>query len=110
MRALRPRVTRLPASVLLLGALLLPAAAGAQHSPGPLSSGHEAIDGDGQCQSCHTDGKALSNDKCLGCHTHDPIRKRIAEGKGLHASEKVTGRACYLCHTEHKGRAKDILG
>ncbi len=86
---------------------LLAATARAERSPGPLSAAHQALEGD-QCKSCHTDGRALANDKCLACH--EPVRRRVAEGKGLHASEKVAGRDCYLCHTEHKGRGKDILG
>jgi hypothetical protein len=77
-------------------------------SPGPLADAHKAFEGADQCTKCHTDGRNLSNDKCLACHA--PIKKRISEGKGFHASARVAGKPCYLCHTDHKGRGKDIFG
>ena len=33
-----------------------------------------------------------------------------SERKGVHASPKALGKQCELCHTDHKGRDKDILG
>ncbi len=77
-------------------------------SPGPLAAAHEKIDGSDQCGKCHTDGRNLANDKCLACHA--PIQKRMQGGRGFHASARVAGKACYLCHTDHKGRGHDILG
>jgi hypothetical protein len=79
-------------------------------SPGPLSTSHAEIDGQDNCNKCHVDGKALSNDKCLTCHDHQDLKKRIDAGEGYHASEKVKGRKCETCHLEHKGRNFDPMG
>jgi Class III cytochrome C family len=81
-----------------------------QQSPGPLSTSHAAYEGQENCGNCHTTGKQLSNDKCLGCHEHSDMRARIASGKGLHASSKIAGKSCWNCHLEHKGRSFDVLG
>jgi hypothetical protein len=80
-------------------------------SPGVLSSSHGKLDNADHCNDCHVNGsKALSNDKCLGCHDHDNLRQRIASGKGFHASSLVKGKACESCHLEHKGAGYDIMG
>lgn len=79
-------------------------------SPGPLSKSHEKLEGQNNCSECHTEGEKLSNDKCLGCHDHEPLRKRIRQNKGFHASRKVKGKKCENCHTEHAGRNFDIMG
>ena len=80
-------------------------------SPGPLSSSHGALDDQNHCNDCHVDNtKALTNDKCLNCHDHDNLKKRIAAGKGFHASELVKGKNCQTCHIEHKGKGFDLMG
>lgn len=79
-------------------------------SPGPLAQSHAELDGQDNCNQCHTGGKGLSNDKCLGCHDHDDQRQKIASGKGFHASPKVTGHSCWDCHLDHKGRGYDLMG
>lgn len=80
-------------------------------SPGPLTQSHAAFDAKDKCNSCHiTDSKELSNDKCLGCHDHQKIKNRIANGTGFHASSLVKGKKCEACHHEHKGRTYDLLG
>jgi len=80
-------------------------------SPGPLSKGHASLDSKDHCNDCHkNDSKELSNEKCLNCHDHAPLAKRIAAKSGFHASAKVTGKECKTCHTEHKGLGKDIMG
>jgi hypothetical protein len=80
-------------------------------SPGPLSQSHAAFDAKDKCNECHiTDSKELSNDKCIGCHDHEKIKKRVAAGQGLHASALVKGKKCESCHHEHKGRNYDIMG
>src|SRR5262245_24080333 len=95
----------------LLAALCIAATpARALRSPGPLSNAHASLDSQEQCTACHTDGKSLSNDKCLGCHEHEPLRRRISEHKGFHASDKVGSKQCFLCHSEHKGKGSDIRG
>ena len=103
----------LPSSAiaLLVAALLHASLARADffsQSPGPLASAHEKLDSSDQCGKCHEGGRALANDKCLACH--EPIKQRIADGKGFHASARASGKPCFLCHTDHKGRARDILG
>lgn len=81
-----------------------------QQSPGPLSKSHESLEGQSNCTTCHTTGKALSNDKCLGCHDHADQKAKIESGRGFHASPKVRGRDCWTCHLEHKGKGYDIMG
>src|SRR5690606_14860605 len=68
-------------------------------SPGPLSREHAALDRQDSCNDCHVDGsKALSPNKCLGCHDHADLKARIDAGKGYHASASVRGRKCETCH------------
>ena len=77
-------------------------------SPGPLAEGHRQLEGKESCTKCHGEGRKVDDQKCLACH--EPIARRLAQEKGLHASSRVAGRACYLCHTDHKGRERDLLG
>ena len=77
-------------------------------SPGPLTQSHANIDGKDHCQDCHIGSRDVAVDKCLKCH--EPIAERQRERKGVHASPKALGKQCELCHTDHKGRNKDILG
>ncbi len=77
-------------------------------SPGPLTQSHANIDGKDHCQDCHVGSRDVAIDKCLKCH--QPIAERQRERKGVHASPKALGKQCELCHTDHKGRNKDILG
>jgi hypothetical protein len=79
-------------------------------SPGPLSSSHADLDTPDKCNECHTGGRNLSNDKCLGCHDHSDMNARIASGKGFHSSALVKGKQCESCHLEHKGRGYDPMG
>ncbi len=79
-------------------------------SPGPLSKEHAEWDNEAGCNDCHTNGKELSNEKCLGCHDHKNLKKRIDANEGYHASAGVKGRPCETCHIEHKGRGFDIFG
>jgi hypothetical protein len=105
--------------VACLGALALYLSASNAHaqdkkffesSPGALSESHASIDGQAHCNDCHTNGAALSNDKCLGCHDHDDLRVRIRAGEGFHSSSQVKGKKCESCHLEHKGRNYDLRG
>lgn len=80
-------------------------------SPGPLTASHAAFDAKDKCNECHiSDSKELANDKCLGCHDHEKVKTRIANGRGFHASALVKGKKCEACHHEHKGRSYDLLG
>lgn len=77
-------------------------------SPGPLSRAHAKIDGKSNCQQCHVGSRTVAADKCLACH--QPIAARQRNELGVHASQKARGKPCELCHTEHKGRDRDIFG
>jgi hypothetical protein len=80
-------------------------------SPGPLSASHAAIEARGACDACHVgETGALDGKKCLGCHDHQPLAVRVANGRGLHASELVAGKPCRNCHLEHRGRDHDVTG
>jgi hypothetical protein len=79
-------------------------------SPGDLARSHSSIDGTDHCNDCHTGGRGLSNDKCLGCHDHSDLRKRIRAGQGFHSSSKVKGKKCETCHLDHKGRGYNLMG
>jgi hypothetical protein len=77
-------------------------------SPGPLTKAHEQIDTKDHCQDCHIGSRDLSQEKCLACHK--PVAERQRDRIGVHATPKALGKPCELCHTDHKGRSKDILG
>jgi hypothetical protein len=74
--------------------------AGLAVEPGPRILGHAKLD----CQKCHTSGSGISNSKCLSCHEHKPLQRRIKAKKGLHARSKFKSKTCESCHSEHKGR------
>ncbi len=70
-------------------------------SPGPLAAGHAKLEGDNQCESCHSAGSGVSNGKCNACH--EPIAKAQRAGTGLHG-RKFNGQPCAKCHSDHHGR------
>lgn len=70
-------------------------------SPGALDSAHAKFDNSDGCPQCHKLGGGVSDELCLQCHDHEPLRLAIAKGHGLHASFK---QRCVLCHHQHKGR------
>jgi len=74
-----------------------------QISPGPLSAAHAKLEGPANCLQCHAAAKAISAEKCLGCH--QTVAGRIAAKKGVH--REVTGD-CEACHVEHQGVAVDL--
>jgi len=76
-------------------------------SPGELAASHAAITA---CDGCHEEDHSVSAGKCLGCHEHQDLKRRIDAGQGLHASSKVRGNACKTCHKDHRGRAFDLMG
>src|SRR5262245_40453096 len=63
-------------------------------SPGPLSESHASIDGPDHCNDCHNDSREVFNDRCLGCHDHANLKKRIDAGQGFHASADARGKKC----------------
>ncbi|MFZ9889780.1 MAG: cytochrome c3 family protein, partial [Myxococcota bacterium] len=93
---------------LVVGAFLLwttPAAADLLAlEPGKRIVGHQGID----CDKCHTSGSGVSRDKCLGCHEHTPLAKRIAAKEGLHARRDFA-KSCETCHQDHKGASFDPI-
>src|SRR5882762_756960 len=72
-------------------------------SPGELAASHASIDKQDQCTTCHEPDKSVSAAKCLGCHDHADLKKKIDNNEGFHVSAKVKGRPCKLCHQEHRG-------
>ncbi len=79
-------------------------------SPGELAASHAALDTKDGCASCHEPDNSISANKCLACHDHGDLKKRIAKGDGFHVSAKVKGLACKFCHQEHRGRKFDLMG
>lgn len=74
----------------------------AQGSPGPMSRAHRDLDSfPVDCNKCHEAGYGVPDDKCLACHTHQPLRARIRAGKGFHAADEVKKQQCKDCHAEH---------
>lgn len=92
---------------LILSFLILSMDGIAQISPGELAKVHAHLEGMANCTQCHTLGAKVSNDKCLACHTE--IKKRLVETAGFHASSKVRGKDCVICHSDHYGRNYDIV-
>lgn len=77
-------------------------------APGKLSRPHAELDGVGKCFECHEEGqKEVVNGKCLECHTE--IARRINRGSGFHGRLPPQRLACGECHTEHLGRAANII-
>lgn len=74
--------------------------------PGELSRVHARYEQ--TCDKCHENFKKQSqNRRCLDCHKE--IRADLDDKAGWHG--KVSGvrdRECRSCHTEHKGRGRDI--
>src|SRR5256885_13158032 len=58
-------------------------------SPGPLSMSHADLDNPDHCNDCHTGGRNLSNDKCLGCHDHADMKASIDGGHGFQDRKSV---------------------
>jgi hypothetical protein len=98
------RLSRGPLALGLVVALV-PAAAFAQISPGPLSRVHAKLEGSTHCLDCHDPEKGVAPDKCLACHK--PLQERVAAGKGLHARPEY--RDCKTCHVEHQGVEYELV-
>lgn len=78
-----------------------------QISPGALSKAHSNLEGISKCTSCHDLGDKVSNSKCLDCHK--PLKARVVQNKGFHASRDVKGKECITCHSEHHGLKFDLI-
>lgn len=71
---------------------------GALLSPGPLAKAHSALEGISNCQKCHAQGRRVTAEKCLACHS--PVADRIARKVGVHKNVTVQ---CVSCHSDHGG-------
>jgi hypothetical protein len=72
-------------------------------SPGRLNRAHASLEGVGSCLSCHSAGRRIAAEKCLGCHK--PVAERIAKKVGVH--RQVT-TDCIGCHVEHAGADAEL--
>ncbi len=69
-------------------------------SPGKLAAPHASLEGMRQCTQCHQlRAGGISAQKCLECHL--PLRRRVSEGAGLHAT--FGDQPCSNCHRDHLG-------
>ncbi len=87
--------------------LLLLLRANAQLAPGPLSEAHASLEGVQNCTLCHELGKAVSNRLCLECHQE--LSTRIQQNRGFHALSVPRDTSCASCHSEHNGRAFQLI-
>ncbi len=84
--------------------LLLPFAAKAQISPGPLSQAHQDLNGPGSCMKCHAVSPSSPNFHCLDCHRD--IAVRLEQKRGYHPAlvgSSSASTSCMKCHSEHNG-------
>lgn len=74
--------------------------------PGELSKVHARYEK--QCTKCHENFKKGSQNRlCLDCHKD--LAKDIKKEAGFHGRiPNVEKRECKSCHTDHKGRERDI--
>src|SRR5579871_2669158 len=75
--------------------------------PGPVTRAH--VQQEEHCGSCHDRSNARTQTSlCLDCHKDTATD--ILEHRGFHGhlANASTGE-CRACHTEHKGRAADIV-
>ncbi len=89
---------------------LIPAAAFAQFSPGPLSQSHASLEGVLKCSTCHSLGLGRQELKCSSCHME--ILDRLRNKRGYHARVVDVSKAdadCVSCHKEHVGRDFELI-
>ncbi len=75
--------------------------------PGDLVEKHARLER--ECNKCHEAfDKAAQDRLCLACHKE--VATDVTQARGYHGQEpSVKTRACKTCHTEHKGRAANII-
>jgi hypothetical protein len=101
---LRVRFVRILALAVVVA---LPEVAAAQLlSPGPLSQGHAAIDGDNDCEKCHESGSKVVARLCLDCHKD--LATELNTNRGLHGKQ-YKGKPCEECHVDHIGRNAKLV-
>lgn len=95
--------------LLALGALLWAGSVRAETlesalSPGKLIAGHAKLEG--KCTECHVRfNKAAQTGLCLDCHKD--VARDVQAHQGFHG--RLKEKECRACHTEHKGRAMNIV-
>ena len=74
--------------------------------PGDVAKAHAKLEN--ECSKCHdrTD-KDRQTTLCIDCHKD--IGADLKQKRGFHGHALKPGSACTACHTEHKGRAADIV-
>lgn len=89
-------------------ALLIPAGAAAQISPGPLARPHASLEGSTKCTQCHGTTKDAMPRLCLNCHKE--VALLVSQGRGYHARDaKTSGKSCGSCHPDHAGRDFELI-
>lgn len=75
--------------------------------PGPLVEGHAKLEKD--CNSCHEPFSRQSQTRlCLACHKDVAADRQ--DQRGYHGRHPDASKnECRYCHTDHKGRAFDIV-
>lgn len=75
--------------------------------PGEVIAGHKKLETD--CSQCHERfDRKKQKSKCLACHKK--IKQDIGKHTGYHGrKQSIREHECNICHTEHKGRAADIV-
>jgi hypothetical protein len=76
--------------------------------PGPVIELHADIEAD--CRQCHTPfARGQQRALCLACHKD--VGKDMRDKGGFHGrSERARADECAACHTEHEGRAANVIG
>src|SRR5579863_804105 len=76
--------------------------------PGPVARGHEKQEG--ECANCHDRSNRRSQSElCVDCHKE--IGADLRAHSGYHGRMPNAGAGeCRACHSDHKGRAADIVG
>jgi hypothetical protein len=74
--------------------------------PGEVATAHAKLEN--ECSKCHdrTD-RARQTALCLDCHKD--VAADLKHKRGFHGHALKPDSACTACHTEHKGRAADIV-
>ena len=108
MRRLRPHLHPLLLLVLCLPVFATAASIESLVMPGPVIEGHAEVEE--ECSSCHAPfSQHTQKSLCLDCH--EDVAADMAQGKGFHGHDnRLESAACRSCHTEHKGRAADVVG
>jgi len=108
MRHLAKLSRRLALAGTLAAAMLGPAPAGAQISPGPLARPHAQFEGATNCAKCHGLKREPMTQVCLSCHTE--IQALRASQRGLHGGDATTARKeCASCHPDHAGASFSLI-